>query len=82
MAKAAREFVSTWEGWSIVAEEMRELDDGLVLVLNRYSARGKHSGLDVDQLGAHVFRIRDGKVTQLTVYPDRHTVLSDLGLMS
>lgn len=27
MAEAAREFVSVWDGWSIVAEEMRELDD-------------------------------------------------------
>jgi ketosteroid isomerase-like protein len=80
MAGAAREFVSAWEGWSIAADELRELDERRVLVLNRYTARGKSSGLAVDQLGAHVFLLRDGKVARLTVYPDRHRALADLGL--
>ena len=55
MAEGAREFVSAWDGWTIVAEEMRELDAQRVLVLNRYTARGKVSGLHVEQRGAHVF---------------------------
>jgi uncharacterized protein len=80
MAGAAREFVSAWDGWSIVADEMRELDDQQVLVLTRYSASGKSSGLAVDQLGAHIFLLRDGKVARLTVYPDRYRALADLGL--
>jgi ketosteroid isomerase-like protein len=80
MTKAAGEFVSAWDGWTIVAEEMRELDDQRILVLNRYSARGKHSGLAVRQLGAHVFLVRDGRVAQLTVYPDRDRAFADLGL--
>lgn len=74
--------MSAWEGWSIAAEEMRELDDGRVLVLNRYRARGKHSGITVDQLGAHVFVLRDGRVAQLIVYPDRGRAFADLGLAS
>jgi ketosteroid isomerase-like protein len=80
MRRAAREFVSAWDGWTIVAEEMRELDDQRILVLNRYSARGKHSGLAMRQLGAHIFLVRDGRVAQLTVYPDRKRALADLGL--
>jgi ketosteroid isomerase-like protein len=80
MAGAARQFVSAWDGWNVAAEEIRELDDRKVLVLNRYGARGKSSGLTIDQLGAHVFELRDGKVVRLTVYPDRHRALTDLGL--
>jgi ketosteroid isomerase-like protein len=80
MAAGAREFVSAWDRWTIVAEEMRELDDERVLVLNRYDARGKHSGLTVEQRGAHVFLVRDAKVAQLTVYPVRDRALADLGL--
>ncbi len=80
MAGAAREFVSAWDGWSIVADEMRELDDQQVLVLTRYTASGKSSGLTVDQLGAHIFLLRGGKVARLTVYPDRHRALTDLAL--
>jgi ketosteroid isomerase-like protein len=80
MAEGAREFVSAWDGWTIAAEAMRELDDERVLVLNRYTARGKHSGLAVEQEGAHVFRVQGGKVAQLTVYPFRDRALADLGI--
>jgi ketosteroid isomerase-like protein len=80
MAEAARQFVAAFDGWTVTAEEMRELDAERVLVLNRYEARGKHSGLAVEQRGAHVFLVRDGKVAQLTVYPVRERALADLGL--
>jgi ketosteroid isomerase-like protein len=79
MAQAAREFVNAWDGWTIVAEDIRELDDQLVLAMTCYSARGKHSGLSVEQQGAHVFLVRGGKVAQLTVYAVRHRALADLG---
>src|SRR5689334_13124321 len=44
------------------AEDYREIDSERVLVLTSYSARGKASGLAVDQKGAEMFEIHAGKV--------------------
>jgi ketosteroid isomerase-like protein len=60
-----------------------ELDHERVLVPFHFSARGKASGLDVEQLatkGAEVFHLRDGKVPRLVLYWDRDRALADLGL--
>src|SRR2546427_11975222 len=73
MAEASRDFLSAWEDWRVEAEEYRELDSERVLVLTRQSGRGKLSGLEVGQLGAkgaHLFHIRDGKVTKFVRYLD------------
>jgi ketosteroid isomerase-like protein len=56
------------------------LDADRVLVLSKFSGRGKTSGLAVDQSVAQVFEIHDGRVTRIVVYFDRRRALSDLGL--
>ena len=83
MAKAHREWLSAWDGLSVAAEEYRELDSERVLVLSRYSGRGKTSGLELGQMGAKgatLFHIREGKVTRFVGYWDRDRALADLGL--
>ena len=83
MAETARDFVSAWEDLRTEAEEFRELDDERVLVLDHRSGRGKTSGLELSQIrtqGAHLFHIRDGKVTRLVRYMDRDRAFADLGL--
>ena len=84
MAEATRDFLRAWEGLRTQAEEVRELDAERVLVLDRPSGgRGKTSGLDVAHIsspGAHLFHIRDGKVTRLVNYLHRQRALADLGL--
>src|SRR5262249_8738324 len=85
MAEGAREYFEAYEDGRIEAGEYRELDGGRVLVLDRRSGRGKRRGLQVDpahgqSLGAHLFRIRDSKVTRLVQYSDRDRALADLGL--
>jgi ketosteroid isomerase-like protein len=80
---AWREFLEAWEGHQIEVDEYRELDAGRVLVLGAFRARGKASGVDVEQLrttGANVFHLRDGKVIRLVIYFDRGHALADLGL--
>jgi ketosteroid isomerase-like protein len=86
MAMRTRDFLSAWEGLRAEAEEFRELDAERVLVLDRPSGgHGKTSGLEVAQMspkGAHLFHVRDGKVTRLVVYLDRQRALADLGRAS
>ena len=67
----------------MTAEEYRELDDELITVLYRFRARGKMSGLQIDEgltKGALLFAVDDGKVTRFVLYLDRDHDLADLGL--
>jgi ketosteroid isomerase-like protein len=85
MAEAVRNIMSAWENVRAEADEYRELDDEHVLVLDHRSARGKRSGVEIDQIltqGAVLFQIRDGKVVRLLIYWDRERGLADLGLAS
>jgi ketosteroid isomerase-like protein len=80
---AWRDFLEAWEGHQIEVDEYRELDAGRVLTLGAVRARGKASGVDLEQLrttGANVFYLRDGKVIKLVIYFDRAHALADLGL--
>jgi ketosteroid isomerase-like protein len=82
MAAGWREFLSAWEDFR--AEEVDgylELDDERVLALQRFSVRGKTSGLDLGrERGANLFHVCGGKVTRLVLYWDRERALAELGL--
>jgi ketosteroid isomerase-like protein len=83
MARAMRHWLSAWTELSMEAEEYRELDPERVMVLHRFSANGKTSGVDVGRIvteGVGLFHVRDGKVTQIVHYYDRDRALADLGL--
>jgi ketosteroid isomerase-like protein len=85
MAEAWSEFLSTWEEFRTEADECRELDAERVLVLARFSARGKTSGLDAGQIqtkGATLFHVHGGKVTRLILYWDRERAFADAGVPS
>jgi ketosteroid isomerase-like protein len=83
MAEGFREWLSAWEDFRGDVEGYRELDGERVLVLIRFSGRGKRSGLDLGPMrskGANLFHIRGGKVTRFVAYWDRERALADLGL--
>ena len=83
MAEGARDFLSAWDDLRFVVDEYRELDDEGVLVFDHRSGSGRVSGLELGQMRtqfAHLFHVRDGKVTKLVVYWDRDRALADLGL--
>jgi ketosteroid isomerase-like protein len=80
LVAAMRSLFGALEGFRIEAEDYRELDAERVLVLTNASARGKASGLALDQKGAEVFEIQAGKVTRIVTYFDRANALADLGL--
>ena len=83
MGKGFRDFVETLEGYRLIPDEFRELDDERVLVFAHGAGRAKTSGLELDQMrarAAELFHIRDGKVIRIVNYFDPENALADLGL--
>jgi ketosteroid isomerase-like protein len=84
MAVGFRTWLSAWEDFHVIAEDYRELDHARLLVLASNAGSGKASGVEIGQIfpkGAALFHIRDGKVTRLVSYWERHHALADLGLV-
>jgi ketosteroid isomerase-like protein len=85
MAEGARTYLDAWDDLRFVVDEYPELDEERVLVLDHRGGRGKASGLELGQgrtQSAHVFHVRDAKVTRLVIYLDRDRALADLGLVA
>ena len=85
MAEAFAGWLGGWDDFRIAeVEAFRELDHERVLVLHRFTARGKSSGLAIEQTGpkgASLFHIHGGKVRRLVaIVPPRDPTLADLGL--
>ena len=83
MGEGFRDFVETLEGYRLIPDEFRELDDERVLVFAHGAGRAKTSGLELDQMrarAAELFHIRDGKVIRIVNYFDPENALADLGL--
>jgi uncharacterized protein len=72
-----RSWLSPWEHWRSVAEEFIEIGD-YVVVLTGYHGRGKGSGVEIDQQGAHVFKLRDGKVVRFEIFASRERALESV----
>jgi SnoaL-like protein len=83
MAEGWRGVLTAWDEYRHYADEYRELDGERVLVLTRYSGRGKTSGLELGQMqakAASLFQVQDRKVTRLVLYFNGERALIDLGL--
>jgi ketosteroid isomerase-like protein len=83
MTEGWREFRGAWEEYRFEAQDYRELDGERVLVLGRFTGRGKASGLEFGQMrskAARLFHVRGGKVRRLVIYLDRERALVELGL--
>jgi ketosteroid isomerase-like protein len=77
------EFLGAWMDFRPVFDEVRQLDDGRVLVLFHFEGRGKASGVELGQIGsaaAGIFEIRDGLVTRIEWYFDASAALEAMGL--
>jgi ketosteroid isomerase-like protein len=70
-------WLSEWEHWRVEADDYLELDDHVV-VLASYHGRGKGSGVEIHQQGAHVFELRDGKVVRLEIFADREKAIESV----
>ena len=74
-----RTWLSSWESWAVAAEEYLANGD-FVVVLCRYTGRGKGSGVDVASHGAHLWTIRGERAVRLEVFSSRPRALAAAGI--
>jgi len=73
------EISDAWEEIRIVAEEIRDLGDR-VLVLGRIEGRGRGSGVPVDAPLGFVVDVRGGNMSRTRGYLDQAEALQSVGL--
>ena len=72
-----RTWLKGWDYWRAEADEFLEVGD-YVVVLTTYHGRGRESGVEIEQLGAHVFKLRDGKVVRLEIFASRERAIASV----
>jgi uncharacterized protein len=70
-------WLSGWEHWRAEADEFLEFGDHVV-VLATYHGRGRGSGVELSQEGAHVWELRDRKVVRLEIFATRAKALASV----
>ena len=78
VAAAFRGWFDAFEEFTIEAEDFSARDDR-VLVAMRQRARGKGSGLEIEQRFYQLFTLRDGQVFRFEGYSDEADALRALG---
>jgi uncharacterized protein len=69
------------EDAELLVEPLEFIDaDDLVVVPVRLVGRGRSSGVPFDEQEVHMFRLRDGKVTEVREYRERDEALKAIGL--
>jgi ketosteroid isomerase-like protein len=71
--------LSAWDEYQSEVEEWIDAGDNVVAILHAW-ARGKQSGVPVEQYSAHVWTLREGKLWRLRVYRTKADALKALGL--
>jgi ketosteroid isomerase-like protein len=69
-----RSWLSGWEDWRAEADDYLEFGD-VVVVLATYHGRGRGSGVEIHQQGAHVFVFRDRRVVRLEIFASREKAI-------
>jgi ketosteroid isomerase-like protein len=65
-----------WEDLRIDTDEVRSLESGVVLVVGRFHARGKSSGVTLDESAAWICEVADGKLARVRFFADAASALS------
>jgi uncharacterized protein len=68
-----------WEEFRPMPEEYRDLGDR-VLGLGRLRARGRGSGVPIDEPWGGIYDVRDGKISRIRTYLDHGEALRAAGL--
>lgn len=79
MRQFAEDVAEEWEYLRIISEEFREVGEQ-ILMLGRFDARGRGSGMDIQFPCGWVARLTDGKLAYLRTYSDPQEALVAVGL--
>jgi ketosteroid isomerase-like protein len=71
---------SAWAEWAVDVERVAESADGRVAIVMTMRARGKGSGIEVDERTAHVWTLRDGLLLRNEHHREPDDALLALGL--
>jgi ketosteroid isomerase-like protein len=74
-----QQLAEIWDNWRLEPERFFAADDR-VLVFARTSGTGRQSGVALAIPTAHLFTLRDGRVTRLEVFLDRQAALEAAGV--
>jgi ketosteroid isomerase-like protein len=75
-----QDWIDTFDDFSVVAEELRDVGDDRVLAIQRVNGRAKLSGTETDLRYAVVNTVRDGKVVRGREYLSLDQALAAVGL--
>jgi ketosteroid isomerase-like protein len=64
-----------WDDLRIETEELRDLQGGRVLVLGRFHARGKSSGVNLDHRAAWICEVAGGRMARIRFFEDAAAAL-------
>jgi 2-(1,2-epoxy-1,2-dihydrophenyl)acetyl-CoA isomerase len=74
------ELIPVWESFRGENLDIRELEDGRVLILGRIRGKGRASGVEVTAAFGQIGEVRDGMAYRLTGYLDHESALAAAGL--
>jgi ketosteroid isomerase-like protein len=74
-----RTWLSGWEDWRCEAEDLVASGE-YVVALCLYTGRGPGSGVDVEQRGAHLWTMREGRAVRLEVFSSRERAFRAAGI--
>lgn len=77
--RLAGEMAEVWDSWEIEGLEFIEHGES-IFVAHRVRARGKGSGVEVEQTYWSVWTVRDGKGVKLALFVDRDRALAAAGV--
>jgi ketosteroid isomerase-like protein len=75
-----RGFLTDFDDYRLIAEEVIKLDDEHVLVVGYHTARGRKSGVPVRDPALTMWRFRDKRIVRLIIGRDRERVVEAAGL--
>jgi ketosteroid isomerase-like protein len=75
-----QDWIDTFDGFSVVVEELRDVGDDRVVAIQRLNGRAKLSGTETDLRYAVVNTVRAGKVVRVREYLSFDEALEAVGL--